>query len=372
MPPKLKYILWEDKTDKQGMCPVALRINYKGRGFYNTGIKCLPAHWLDGVISSDAKHSNLLNTKLSKMLSSLEAQVLTKEMNGEPLSVEIIKNILRAPVDSNKDFIVYCAKVCSEKNPSTKRRYEIELEHIKKYTNGRLTFAEITHVWLNRYYKHITVKNSHNTAINAFKLIRHTFVEANKYGIVTFTPFRDWEYPKYIQPVKGYLTIAECTELYEILNSDAVQEIKTVTAFFLLECYSSIRYSDWAKFSVENVIDGTDMVLTTTKTDTPVRLPIELLPDLKKILDYIQANNLKYTYTLEYTNRMLKTIAPLAGITKRMTTHLARHTFASLMLQKGVSKAALAEGMGITMRTVETYAKGSGVLLKNELKRISK
>jgi len=57
-------------------------------------------------------------------------------------------------------------------------------------------------------------------------------------------------------------------------------------------------------------------------------------------------------------NAYLKEIAITAKINKHLTFHLARHTFATLMLTKGVSIETVAEMMGhLNIRTTQIYAK---------------
>ncbi len=373
---KLKLNLRERKSDKDGNCPIAISIRGGGaETFYSTGIKVHPDNWKDGVIAKGQPNYDIINTRLKDLISTAERDILNMELQGEQVTLEKVKALFRpATAIRGVNYFKYALRIVEGKNKPTKRRYTIEIDKLREYSGDSLSFAQITPQWLTAYYKYLTgdeVKNTHNTAINAFKVIRHVFNVAVEEKAIKNYPFDEWKYPQYKAPKRSYLTTAECDELYKLLDKKEVsKDLKLVTAFFLLECFSGIRVSDWGKFSIEKIANDNEMIFTTTKTDTPVRLPIDLMPSLNKILVYIQKHKLKYTKDGLFANDMLKIIAPLAGIDKKMTTHLARHTFATQCLSIGMSPEAIAVAMGITAKQVGTYAKIMPDKLRNELKRL--
>jgi site-specific recombinase XerD len=278
-----------------------------------------------------------------------------------------------APTKDSSDFLSVAKVVIDSKKPATRKRYTFELDKLHAYTRGKLNFGTITPKWLTTYYEYLTGPkqgNSHNTAINAFKVIRLVFNKAKKDKITKSYPFKDWEYPVYDKPKPKYLTMAECEELFKILDKDYGEDIKLVTAFFLLECFASLRFGDWGRFSTETILINEDMILTTKKTDTPVRIPIDIMPSLQRIMNYIKANKLKWTRDVGFANDTLKTIKEIAKIDKHMTTHLARHTFATMWLSKGLSRAAIGQMMGITEKQVATYAHLTPEKVRNEVERV--
>lgn len=57
-------------------------------------------------------------------------------------------------------------------------------------------------------------------------------------------------------------------------------------------------------------------------------------------------------------NSYLKEIADVCGIKKNLTFHLARHTFATLCLSKGVPMESVSKTLGHTnIRTTQIYAR---------------
>lgn len=79
---------------------------------------------------------------------------------------------------------------------------------------------------------------------------------------------------------------------------------------------------------------------------------------------------MKWTDTPDYARETMKVIKALTGISKLVGTHVARHTFATQELTRGVSREGLAMAMGITVKQVDTYAKLTAVKLRHEYDRL--
>ena len=195
-------------------------------------------------------------------------------------------------------------------------------------------------------------------------------IRARKEKLTTIDPFKEWDYPQYKAPKRSYLTMAECEKLFTILESDHSADVKLVTAFFLLEAFSGIRVSDWNKFSIEKMIVSEDMIFTTTKTGTQVRIPVDIMPSLKRVVDYIAANNLRYTKDGQFANDTLQIVKEIIHYQGKFTTHLARHTCASMLVNKGMTHVELGVMLGITPKQVATYAHASSDMIRNAVKRV--
>ena len=87
-------------------------------------------------------------------------------------------------------------------------------------------------------------------------------------------------------------------------------------------------------------------------------------------MDYIIENKLKFTYTEQHTNSTLKIIQGILGISTPLTTHLGRHTCATLFLETGYSIETVAEILGVTIKTVEIYAKTTRRKINSEYDKL--
>ncbi len=100
------------------------------------------------------------------------------------------------------------------------------------------------------------------------------------------------------------------------------------------------------------------------KTDTRSNIPI--LPTAEAILkkyeghsDVIKGEKLLPVSSNQKMNAYLKEIAVLCGINKNLTTHLARHTFATtITLTNGVPIESVSKMLGHkSLKTTQHYAK---------------
>lgn len=112
-------------------------------------------------------------------------------------------------------------------------------------------------------------------------------------------------------------------------------------------------------------VDGEEWVKTKrSKTDTRSNIPI--LPIAQTIIEKYKDNELLKEKDLvlpvlsnQKMNAYIKEIATLAGITKNLTFHLARHTFTTTVtLTNGVPIESVSKMLGHTnLKTTQHYAK---------------
>lgn len=137
---------------------------------------------------------------------------------------------------------------------------------------------------------------------------------------------------------------------------------------FIFSCYTGLAYSDVEKLSKSDItmgIDGSKWIrMNRTKTGT--RSSIPLLPVAEQILDryadhpqVMDTDRLIPVFSNQKSNAFLKEIAMMCGITKPLTTHLARHTFATtITLTNGVPIETVSKMLGHqSLRTTQHYAK---------------
>ncbi|MCB0460890.1 MAG: integrase catalytic domain-containing protein, partial [Flavobacteriaceae bacterium] len=200
-------------------------------------------------------------------------------------------------------------------------------------------------------------------------------------------PFRS--YKARIKEVKReFLTIEEINEMME--KKFLVPRLEQVRDIFVFCCYTGLSYSDVKKLSKDNLVIGIDgetwVRVNRTKTDT--RSSIPLLPAATEIIkkyegheDIINSDILLPVLSNQKSNAYLKEIADVCGINKNLTTHLARHTFATtITLSNGVPIESVSKMLGHkSLRTTQHYAKildrkvsEDMAVLKSKLKKHTK
>ncbi|MDR2058395.1 MAG: site-specific integrase [Dysgonamonadaceae bacterium] len=106
------------------------------------------------------------------------------------------------------------------------------------------------------------------------------------------------------------------------------------------------------------------------KTDMEYNIPLLDIP--KRILEKYKSCNtgdkLLIIRKLNKYNKLLKTIAETVGINKKITSHIARHTFATLTLTKGVSIESVSKMLGhADIKTTQIYAKIANEKISNDM-----
>lgn len=206
---------------------------------------------------------------------------------------------------------------------------------------------------------------TNNTVMKHIERFRKIINMAIKNEWIKQDPFIKFK-PTFIKKDRGFLTEEELFRIESKKIENA--SLRAVRDMFVFSCYTGLAYVDAFNLKPENLNKGIDGRLWITiyrqKTDGKSQIP--LLPKAVEILEsYKEHPKVKRAGTLlpmlcnQRFNAFLKEIADLTGITKKLTHHLARHTFATTVcLQNGISLEATAGMMGhASVRTTQIYAK---------------
>ncbi|MDE5849137.1 MAG: site-specific integrase, partial [Muribaculaceae bacterium] len=132
-------------------------------------------------------------------------------------------------------------------------------------------------------------------------------------------------------------------------------------AAFLFCCFCGLRYSDVTALKWENIVaidGGKEIRITMKKTKRQVVIPLSiqassLLPAKGEPTDSVFSFP-SYFVTL----RKLRKLAAAAEIKKKVTFHVSRHTFATMMLTAGAGLYTISKLIGhADIRTTQIYSK---------------
>ena len=157
-----------------------------------------------------------------------------------------------------------------------------------------------------------------------------------------------------------------------------MEEVKDV---FLFCCFTGYAYLDVFNLTHNNIIQGIDgekwIVKNRVKNDNPERVP--LLPIALEIVEkykthpYCEINDrLLPVNSNARFNGYLKEVAAICGIKKHLTTHTARHTFATTVtLEHDVPLETVSQMLGHkSIRTTQLYAKITQRKISNNMKEL--
>jgi site-specific recombinase XerD len=217
---------------------------------------------------------------------------------------------------------------------------------------------------------------SSNTAMKYIKIFKRVLKMAVDHDWITASPFTGFKC-SYTEPQRERLTMDEVMILYQ--KELVIARLAEVRDVYLFCCFTGFAYQDVANLSKDNIVKGIDgeswVVKDRKKTNTPERIP--LLPISLEIVERykdhpfcVSSNRLLPVNSNQRFNGYLKEISIICGIKKHLTTHTARHTFATTVtLEHDVPIETVSQMLGHkSIRTTQIYAKVTQRKVSNNMK----
>jgi integrase/recombinase XerD len=353
----VRAILVKQKKGSKGKCPIKIVVTIRGkRTYHSTKIRIKETDWNGFEVKKTASNAAMTNGLIRSKISDIEKKAMELQINGEKLTIDKIRRkISNKPL--NDDFFKYAKELIEhlEKkfSESTMENYDYSIGKIKEY-KSQLHFSDVDNSWLRKFHSHLIDQGlANNTIHKIWKVMKKIFNAAMADRIIDEYPFRGYDNPKYIQTDRTWLTLEEVDKIEAALKKPLPEGMMIAAYYFLLGCYSGLRFSDWQRFDYEGFIQGNMLITRAKKNGELVSLLIH--PRLQSVLDKIRT--LPPIHSEAKTNEYLKGLAKIADITKNLTTHVARHSFAVRCAELGIPKETTADLMGITEKTCGIYYK---------------
>lgn len=248
--------------------------------------------------------------------------------------------------------------------------------HVGAYKTAQVKISLIDRTWIEGFATYlrkdaisrVTTKKhkqiTQNTQARLFEMLEIVLGKAVKDGVISRSAMSDVkpsEKPKYNKEAREYLTIEEVKMLMQTPCSN--EQLKQA---FLFSVFTGLRWSDivslnWAELKEDD--NGKYFLLTMKKTKKQIRIYLSRigLSFLPERTDTNEENALIFAGIPKNsaTNKHLKIWAQAAGIKdKWICFHVARHTFATMMLNNDTPLEMVAKMMGhVRLSTTEIYAK---------------
>lgn len=255
---------------------------------------------------------------------------------------------------------------------STVKKYKTAYKHLKNFLTYKFKFKDIpiervNHSFITNFEFYLkSIKNcNHNSTIKYIKNFKKIVIIALSNGWIDKDPFIN--YKSHIKTVEREFLSREEIQmmLKKKLHTSRLEQVRDI---FIFCCYTGLSYSDVKKLSKNNLVKGIDDELwiktNRTKTNTPSNIPLlptalMILDNYKDHIEVINGTVLLPVLSNQKSNAYLKEIADLCNINKNLTTHLARHTFATtITLSNGVPIESVSKMLGHkSLRTTQHYAK---------------
>ena len=195
-----------------------------------------------------------------------------------------------------------------------------------------------------------------------------------RYGYIKSSPFKYIAIKK-VDGKRDFLSAEELNRLAGPYFRHEVTDLKEkeILQYFLFSCYTGLRYSDLKSLKVSEITE-TSIQINMHKTSYLVNIPlsqkaVQLLPtEIKSKSDHVFR-----VYCNKVTNRILKQMGLRYGIQKKLTCHVARHTFATVSITLGIPIEVVSKLLGHTsLKTTQVYAKIVDSVKEREMEKWNK
>lgn len=355
---------------------IELRFAYLNRQKYmSTGIRVYPKEW-------DSRHQRVINR--------MDAAILNKTL--DKLMIEVRQVIYDMIEDAHIDIFAIPARLDAKRkkagtfpdfvkerlpihkhgqSPLRQKAYDRFFNFLDEYGKFR-QFSDVnehTILELDRYLQKKKMMASSRWA-NYHRFLNTFIRDAQKENLVTYNPYDRIRIDKGddSQSIEKHLSAEELRKLRSAVMP--TERLDRVRDLFVFQCFTCMAYVDLAAFSAEKVktVDGKDMIFG-QRGKTGVEYQIPLLRPAKDILDKYDGHlpaaltskkkGRKGVMTNQQYNKALKEVVEAAGLGIHVTTHWARHTGATMLLNAGVEMDVIAKvgGWSDTKVLRRIYAK---------------
>lgn len=368
---------------KDGTAPVEIRVTVDRRSYYiNTGVQVRAREWKFGQVVN-RQDSEELNERVGIMLARVDGVINDHLKNGTEADIDFeeLRKRVKSPdkrrrVEDADDMLAWMENEVARLGHSkgTISHYGTLLARLAEYGQLR-RWSDLSVEAISRWdeWLHTIKKRQSNVEIkmkmpqknisqgavhNYHKNMRALLGRALKFGIIQSSPY---------ERMRGDIERGDI-ETVEFLTDEERDRIEALTLtegrviaaardMFLFQCYTGMAYSDMMVFAVDKCQKSGDaLTYSAPRVKTGVWFYIQILPKALAIAEKYGGSMPKVCN--EVFNRKLKDIANMACITKKLTTHVGRHTFATWALRNGVPIERLAKMLGHTKITqTQRYAK---------------
>ena len=392
------FFLKKNKIKANGEAPISMRITVDKR-FCEMFIRrsTLVENWdqTKGKLRTKDKLSTEINmyidtvrAKVQNIHRQLEAdnlEISAKEICNRFCGVEEKhKTLIEVFEEHNKEIKLLEGKGYAQK---TIIRFEGTVRYLieflnKEYKKSDINLKDIDLPFIQKFDIFLkTEKNcAQNTAITRLKQVKKIMRIAYSNDWIQKDPFATYRF-KFEETNVEFLTQEELNSI--IQKNFSIERLSTVKDIFLFQCFTGLAFSDIEQLKPEHLVKDNNGSLwirkNRQKTNNMCNIPLITVAKtlIDKYANYalcLEKGVLFPVPTNQRMNNYLKEIADSCGITKKLSTHVARHTAATIVfLANKVSLENVAKILGHSnIRTTQHYAKVLDSSIMRDIQEVDK
>ena len=360
--------------------PLEIRVTVDRKPYYiGTGIRVRKSEFKHGIIVNRS-NADSLNNRLNIIYKKIEEEINAAIEDGRPIDVaDIRKRSWVTTVDAEStSFLEWVEQQIDMLDPKmaagTVTHYRTLLIRLRQFDTIR-RWSDVTteniyafDSWLHRQQKpqsdaqrkaNVPVEYLSDSGIyNYHKCLKALLNNALIFGRIDENPYvrLRGKFKRGDKDTIDFLTDEEIAAI-EAIHPLAGSRMAIARDLFIFQSYTGMAYSDAQAFDIKNYkkVNG-EWQFVGKRIKTGVAYVSQLLPPVIEILERYDMKVPKIE-NAEY-NRLLKSLAEVAGIEQRLHSHMGRHTFATWMQHHGIAVEHVQKMLGHKNVTqTQRYAK---------------
>ena len=392
------FIIKKSKLLKNGEAPICMRITVNKRVAEVMIKRSIPVD-LWNQKKECSKGKDRVATELNYYINTVRAKILQihreLEIDNKTITADIIKDcfygrdkVQRSLLEVYAEHNEKCrALIGKEYTESTVTKFDTSINRLKEYIRSRyhrddMMLAELDGQFIRDFDFWLKTDKhcQNNSALKYLKNLKKVVRIALANGWIKKDPF----YGIRFKQEEVNVEFLSREELDILMNKEfAIKRLEQVRDIFVFCCFTALAFVDVQQLSREHLIKDNNGALwirkARQKTNQMCNIPVLSIPQriLGKYEDNaecIKKGVLLPVISNQRMNAYLKEIADLCGIAKRLTTHVARHTAATVVfLANDVSMENVSKILGHSnIRMTQHYAKVLDSSIMREMRNVEK
>ena len=371
------------KVNATGQLPIYIRLTVDGERFEFSSKKFIEkSKWSPELskMKGNSEEARTINGYLDLMRSKIFDIQMELIHKNEELSIENFKSRILG-VNQRERMLIPIYQDHNNKIKEligngyaygTLERFKISLKHLQefilwKYNMVDISITKIDYAFVTEFefYLRSVKKCNNNTAVKYVRNFRKIIKICFDNDWLDKDPTTRYE-GKMKEVERDFLTEEELNRIYNKRFSS--ERLTLVKDIFIFSCYTGLAYVDVKGLKKDHIgigIDGEKWIFKNRqKTDTKSKIPVlsiaqEIIQKYENHPRCLNEDCISPILTNQKMNSYLKEIGDLCDISKEITFHMARHTFAtSVTLTNGVSIETVSKMLGHkSIQTTQHYAK---------------
>lgn len=362
----VKYYCRPSKVNKDGYAPIELSIINNGdRVVINLPRKEIPTTF--SQLIAQKKNNDLKDflNAITRKVYQLQTDMLNNNVSFTPNNIRIYWKTGFQAYTTNTlfaDFLTHVANTGVA--PKTIRKYQLTIQLWQSQIKD-MPVEQVTNINCREFYAYLQKKYVQSTVAGMATKIKTIFQFAINSGKLKANPMNGIKINKG-QKEAEFLTQEE---IDLIINKPlSIERISKVKDLFLFLCATGLSFCELSK--PLNILeqDGVHYIRG-NRTKTNQEYLTVVLPFGVDIWN--KYNGQLPTISNQKFNSYLKEIGDITGITKNLHVHMARHSFACLLLNKGARIEVVSKALGHSnIRMTQHYSKLIDKQILTEFKNI--